>query len=369
MAYTNFAALTEHPLKVWQRKVWRAAREKMFIGKFLGTDENAMIHRITELTKTTKGDQAVITLVTDLEDDGVAGDRFLEGNEEAMVSDDQVITIDQLRHAVRSKGEMADQRSVVRFRQTAMNNLSYWLADRFDQMAFLTLSGISYTFTTKGALRPKQELANLAFADDVSAPTSARHFRWVDSSDSFAAGATGSVAAADKVSYATIINARTLAEENYIRPVRDVGGVEWYNMFMHPRQIAALKLDNDFKAAYQNALSRAPSNPLFKGTDVIWLDGIAIHKHRYVYNTLGAASGSKWGAAGAIDGARILMCGAQALAMADIGAAKWVEKEFDYDNQPGIAVGKKAGMLKPQFYSIYNQSVQDFSVICIDTAL
>jgi N4-gp56 family major capsid protein len=370
MALTNFAALTDEQKTVWRRKVWRAARENMFIGNFLGTDDNSMIQRITELTRDEKGSRAVITLVTDLEDDGVAGDRFLEGNEEAMVSDDQVITIDQLRHAVRNKGRMADQKTVVKFRGNAMNNLSQWLSSRLDQMAFLTLSGISYAYTNNGAARTKQELANLDFASDVSAPTANRHFRWNGTSGSFEAGDTSNIAAADTISYDFVIKARTLAENNYIRPLRMKNGVEWYNLFLRPEGFEALKLDEQFQRAYQNARERSPNNPLFQGANVIYLDGMAIHKHRYVYNTSDAVSGSgKWGSGSDVDGQRALLCGAQSLAMADLGQPYWVEKEFDYGNQPGISVGKIAGMLKPKFYSMYNQSTEDFGVLALDAAL
>ena len=50
------------------------------------------------------------------------------------------------------------------------------------------------------------------------------------------------------------------------------------------------------------------------------------HEHRLVYNTLGAASNAKWGSGGAVDGARALICGAQALGFADLGAPEWSEK-------------------------------------------
>lgn len=370
MALTNFAALTDEQLTVWQRTTWRAAREHMFINQFLGSDENSMIQRITELTRDEKGARAVITLVTDLEDDGVAGDRFLEGNEEAMVSDDQVIQIDQLRHAVRNKGRMADQRSVVKFRENARNNLAYWLANRHDQLAFLTMSGVSYAKTNNGANRPKQELANLAYAADISAPSANRHYRWDGDAGEFEAGDTSAIDdSEDQVSYEMIVKARTLAEDNYIRPLRTKNGVEWYNIFMTPKGFEALKLDENFQKAYRSARERGPNNPLFQGANVIYLDGMAIYKHRYVYNTTGAASGEKWGQSGTDDGQRVLLCGAQALALADLGAPYWVEKKFDYDNQPGISVGKMGGLLKPKFHSIYNQSTEDFGIIAIDTAL
>jgi hypothetical protein len=75
MAVTNFNALTDEQKTVWSRQVWKAARNLAFTTKFTGSGPNSMIQRITELTKSEKGTRAVITLVADLEEDGVAGDR------------------------------------------------------------------------------------------------------------------------------------------------------------------------------------------------------------------------------------------------------------------------------------------------------
>lgn len=371
MAFTNFAALTDEQKTVWSRRFWRHVREKAFVGKFLGTDENAMIHRITELKKDEKGTRAVLTLIHDLQNDGTAGDRFLEGNEEAMTSSDQVIRIDQLRHAVRNKGRMADQKTIVNFRNTAMNNLSYWHAERWDQMAFLTLSGISYAFYPNGGhARPAtSDLQYLEFAEDVTPPSTNRHFRWDGSAKDFVEGNTEAVTTDDKISYGFVVEAKRLAYDKYIRPLREKAGVEWFNMFVTPRHMAQLKLDPDFKSAYQNALPRTPDNPIFKGTDVVYLDGIAIHTYRQVYNNLKRPDTQRWGSDGNVNGSRILLCGAQALGMADIGQAYWDEKKFDYNNQPGIAVGKIAGYLKPRFHNNYDGSTEDYGVLCLDTAL
>jgi hypothetical protein len=113
----------------------------------------------------------------------------------------------------------------------------------------------------------------------------------------------------------------------------------------------------------RHAQERAGGNPLFGGGSVK-IDGIYLHEFRHVYNTSGAASGSKWGSGGTVDGCQILFCGAQALGMADIGSPEWNEKGFDYDNQQGISIGKIAGFLKPKFGTIYeNNSVEDFGVI------
>ena len=88
-----------------------------------------------------------------------------------------------------------------------------------------------------------------------------------------------------------------------------------------------------------------------------------------MYNTRGAASGSKWGASGTVDGSRMLLLGAQALGFADLGAPEWSEKLFEYDSSAGISVDKMFGFVKPKFYSIYDKSVEDFGVLAIDHAI
>ena len=98
------------------------------------------------------------------------------------------------------------------------------------------------------------------------------------------------------------------------------------------------------------------------------VDGILVSEFRHVYNTSGAASGSKWGSGSAVDGARMLFCGAQALAMADIGLPEIVEESFDYGNQQGISIGKIFGLRKPKFNADHTATDEDFGVICVDTS-
>lgn len=371
---TNFGNLTTEQLTAWSRDTWKQARNMQFLSRFTGDDTSSMIQRVTELTKSKKGARAVLTLVADLEGDGVAGDRTLEGNEERMKSYDQVIQLDQLRHANRHEGKMAEQKSVVKFRNESRNVLAYWLSDRMDQLGFLTLSGVSYALTNKGASRVGSDFPNLEFAADVTAPSTNRHKQWDEGTKSLVAVdhstlVNGAIGTGDYASWAMLVNAKAYAHDNYIRPIRMDGGIEVYNVFMTATGIARLKQDPDFLANWRNAEKRSPDHPLFKGTDVIHVDGLAIHQYRHVYNTTGATSGSKWGSGGTVDGQRVLLCGAQAMGFADIGTPDWVEKGFDYDNQQGISVGKIAGMKKPVFRSSVTGTDEDFGVLCIDTAV
>ena len=364
MGATNFAGLNSKQKIVWSRDVWSEARDRMFIKRFTGKSENNVIQLITELTKTEKGERVLLQLVADLVEDGVIGDNEREGNEEAMQNYEQEITIDLISHQVRNKGKLADQKTVIRFREQARNKLAYWLANRIDQLAFLMLSGVSFAYKNNGAPRPATSpFPSLSFAADVHAPTAKRHLRW-DSVNGLVAGDTTQVDSTDVIGYRTIVDAMAYAKDHYIPPLM-ADGKEYYIGLVRPGTLAQLKKDPDYIRAVIGAGPRSKENPWFTG-GIVTVDGLVLHEHRLVYSTLGAASGQKWGAGGAINGTRTLITGAQALGMADLGTPEWVEKKFDYDSKVGISIDKMFGLLKPKFYSIYDESVQDFGVLAID---
>jgi len=371
MSTTNFGGLNTNQLTTWSRDLWKAAREHSFIMRFAGKGPNAVIQRITELTKSQKGTRAIISLVADLEGDGVMGDYQLEGNEEAINAYDQEIVIDQLRNANRMAGRVADQKTIVNFRNTSKDVLAYWLADRVDQMAFLTATGVAYTQklngTTRDVLATGKNLNDLSFASDVTAPTANRYRNW-QTTTGLVAGNTAIDTLATP-SYEMLVEAKAYAKDHFIRGVKGPGNMEYYHVFMTPQGIAKLKLDADFKNAVNNAQVRGGKNPVWTGA-LPTIDGLVIHEHRHVYNTMGATSGvDKWGTGNDKEGQAVLFMGAQALALADIGLPYWSEDEFDYDNQLGISVGKMLGLLKPVFRSSVDGGDEDFGILRINTAL
>jgi N4-gp56 family major capsid protein len=365
---TNFAALTADQKLVWSRDVWKQARDMAFISKFMGTDSNNVIQRITELTKTEKGEQAIMFLLADLVEDGVVGDDERENREEEMKSYNDKISIDLISHGVRQKGKLAEQKTVIKFRENARDRLSYWLANRLDQLAFLTLSGIGYDQNNDGSPRASSAFSTLSFAPTSGdAPTANRHVRVTGTSTGYTGLAQGDTTQIDqysKLSYNAIVDIVTHAKTHYIKPLME-GGKEYYVAFLRPEALAQLKQDPDYQRAITTAEQRSSKNPWFTGGTVT-VDGLVIYEHRLVYNTKGAAAGSKWGSAGNVDGSRMLVCGAQALGMADLGAPEWSEKWFNYDSSPGVNVDKMFGFLKPKFYSIYDKSVEDFGVLAVD---
>ena len=364
MALTNFAALTSEQKTAWSMDLWKHARNESFIAKFLGKGPNSLVQHVTELKKSEKGARAVMTLLADLEGDGIAGDRTLEGNEEAMKTYEQVIRIDQLRHANRSKGRISDQKSIVEFRSNSRDVLAYWLADRIDQMAFLTLAGRSYAYKPNGTTRVGSDLQNLEFASDVTAPSTNRAMRWDTSTglELVAAGSENALGDADVPKWDTFLELKKYAKENYIRGVKN-GGDEVYHAFLTPMAMMLLKQDDTFKQNVRYAQSRGSDNPLFTGSSVL-IDGIMLHEFRHVpaWSSTSADFGMNTALTNGA-GSHILFCGAQALGMADIGNPEWVEKDFDYDNQHGISVSKMLGFLKPRFYNPVTATTEDFGVI------
>lgn len=378
MAKTNFAALTDEQLTAWGMKFWHHARNNAFISRFLGKGPNAMIQHITELTKSKKGARAVLTLLADMTGDGVVGDARLEDNEEALSSFDTVIQIDQMRNANRIEGRMADQKSVVNFRAASKDALGYWLADRLDQLAFLALASMPYTRNTNGSLRPVlaagKNFADLEFAPSgtLAAPTARRGYHLKSTGITSGTGFDAADGSLVPMDYASLVRLKALAKDNYIRPIKGAGGEDTYHVFVTPQGMADLRLDPDFIANIRHAGVRGDSNQLFSGASSVLVDGMVVHEFRHVFNTVGAAAGDGFGATNGNDkGQRAMLCGAQALGMADIGTAEWVEDKFDYENEVGISISKIVGFLKPQFKGNLSSpsAKEDFGVITLDTGL
>lgn len=306
-------------------------------------------------------------LLADLVGDGVVSDNDREGAEEALQSYNDMITIDLISHGVRNTGKLSDQKTVIEFRENARDRLAYWLSNRLDQLAFNTLAGVSYSFNTDGSPRASTAFSSLAFAADVTAPTANRHRRWDGTAQALVAGNTGAITAADTLNYKALVDINIFAKTQYIKPLV-VAGKEYYTVFMRPEVLGQLKKDADFQRAIVTGIERGKDNPFFTGGTVT-VDGLVIHEHRLVYNTKGAAPGSKWGAGGNVDGTRMLVCGPQALGMADLGAPEWNEKTFNYGASQGLNVDKMIGFLKPKFYSNYSKTVEDFGVLAVDLAV
>jgi N4-gp56 family major capsid protein len=361
---TDFGALTVAKKKEWSTKLWLQNRDQSFwLSKgFVGSSINSPIQRIDELTKTSRGTECVMQLVNDLESDGIVGDNKVTDNEEPMVNDTQVLKIDKIANAVKSKGQMSEQATVVRFREQAKDKLGFWLPDKIDELLFLTASGVAYTKKLDLSTRGTSQLPQLAFAADVTAPSSLRiKYPGAVTTD-------GGLTTAEKMSWNFCVSMKAYAKRQKIRPIRE-GGKEYYIMVMSPEQRRDLITDSDYKSINQNGQERGSKNPLFTGANAV-IDGLVIYEHNKVVNTGGLTSGvDKWGAGFNVEGAQALLMGAGALGYTTLGGGEWLEADnTDYGRQPGIGYQQMFGMLKPKFKPSANATAQDYGVIAVKTA-
>jgi N4-gp56 family major capsid protein len=324
---------------------------------------NTPIHRVTDLTKTSRGLECVMQLVNDLEGDGTAGDNDLNGSEEAMVNDAQIIKIDLLAHAVKSKGQMSEQATVIRFREQAKDKLGFWLPDKIDEMMFLSASGVAYTKKTNLANRGTSQLPTLAFASDVSAPSTNR-VKYAGSATSEATLTT-----ADKVTWNFCVTAKAFAHRQGIRPIRQ-GGKEYYAMVISPEQRRDLVTDSNYQNIVSKAAERGSSNPLFKNALAV-VDGLIIYEHRKVTNTTGLTSGvDKWGVGFNVEGANAILMGACAMGFTTLGGGEWLEgDDNDYGRKPAVGYQQMLGILKPKFKPTASAaSAEDYGTVVVKTA-
>lgn len=368
MAVTDFGQLSDARRVAWALELWKAGRDRSFwfSNGFMGSSDSDMtsvVQRVSKLSDTERGKECVMQLVQDLQGDGVAGDNLLEGNEEALFNDTQVITIDQLRNGTKNKGRMAEQATVIRFRQTAKEKLAFWMGDKIDELMFLTGSGRSYSLRLDGRTRTGSTLPSLKFAASVVAPSPNRIL--------YAGSATSeaTLTASDKMSWATLVRAKTMAVRKRLNPIRS-GGKEYFAVVMSAEQARDLVLDPTYQTIVSRVGEKGASNPLMKGA-LATVQGLILFEHNKVFNTLGLAAGSRWGAGGNVHGAQALLLGAQAMGAAFMGQTPSYEESSstDYKNRPGVSVGRIMGFLKPQYKSIYDENTrQDFSTIAVKTA-
>lgn len=366
---TDFGAQTAAQKKVWLLQTFTQGRDQSFwnANGFMGKnteDDSKPIHKITELTETDRGAKAVMALVADIEG-AVVGDNLLDGQEKALDSDYTEIQIDQIRNGVKNKGFMSEQKTVLRFRAQGKDKLAFWRADLLDELTFLSIHGRAYSLKLDGSARGTTQLTQLSFAADVTAASTNRVM--------FAGSATseGTLTSADTMTWNLIIQAKSFAKRKRIRPIR-AGGKEFFIVVMSTEQCRDLEQSADYKALTAQAMPRGlQDNPLFTNAKKV-IGDVVLYDHAKIFNTLGLASASKWGAGGLVDGAQAQLLGAQAVGYASLmnRGAGWTEsKNDDHGNRPAIGIGMVCGFKKPVFMSKYDANAdEDFGTVALKTA-
>jgi N4-gp56 family major capsid protein len=291
----------------------------------------------------------------------------LEGNEESMNSYSESVLIDQIRNAVRLTGKLDAQKTVYNQIEKAREVLRIWMKEFLCRNIFLKLGGVTNTtlVDTNGVVVGGRALwsntPDFIPDADEAAGVGARYL-CTDTSG------TDSLEATDKITLDFVTKAATLAKlaSPQIQPLESEGE-SFYVMYLHPLQARDIRISTDWKTANQNARERSEKNPVFRGALGYWSNVLLLENEYVPWLDVSIAGNSFRGAATgtdcAVDAARALLCGRQAVLYAEASNPEaLVVEQFDYKNKDGVAAAFIGGLQKAMFNS------KEFGVIAADTA-
>ena len=303
--------------KIWHEQLYRESAKSAYFSRFMGKTEESIVQVKTDLEKA-PGHNVTFGILMRLLGAGVTGDNTLEGNEESLTTYDFNVTIDQLRHAVISKGKMSEKRVLFSIPDNARTQLKIWMTEQIDQKCFNALDDTP---------------TKIFYGGDATSVTTG----------------SGDIDATDVITPSLISRVKTWASTGGNRsqpPLMPIlyEGRKYYIMLVHPDVAYDLKNDTTYAQAQREAQERGKDNPIFTGALGIW-DKCVVHEHENIPIVTNWASGSN------IAGARCQFMGAQALCWA-WGMRPFVkEQEKDYGNKRGFATGMIYGVKKPKFNS------------------
>ena len=313
-ADTQYGTGATEAVKRWAAVLMVELPREIYFAKWMKeNDQNAIIEVKRDLQKQA-GDRITFTLLRKLTGAGVSGDDTLEGNEESLVTYSDNVTIDQRRNAVRLKGRMTERRVAFSLRLSAKNQLRTWMAETIDDDIF-------------------NGFATGTVADRIVYGGNAT--------------ATANVGSDDGITTALMdkLIAKAKKADPKIWPVR-VEGLDLFVLLLHTDVSYDLRQLSTWYTAQQNANIRGRDNPQFLGALGFWGGQLVIHEHEKV------PVATDWGSTGDVPGASNLFLGRQAGVFAWGATPEAWEKEFDYGNKVGFAVGAIWGFKKAIFNNV-----------------
>ena len=332
-------------------------KKSYFEARFIGTSDNSVIQRKTEL-ESDAGNTILFDLSVHLRGKPTYGDARVEGKEENLRFYTDQVKIDQVRHSVSAGGRMSRKRTVHNIRRIARDRLGDYFYKFTDELLFMYLSGargINADFI--------EDTSFIGFAGNAFDAPDVDHILYGG-----AATSKASLAATDIMSPLVIERAMEKAammqaenpEVANMVPVNIDGG-EHYVCVMSEYQATDMRTAAggtwiDFQKAAAAAEGR--NNPIFKG-GLGMINNAVLHSHESTIRF------SDYGAGANLPAARALFMGRQAgvVAYGTAGGLRftWKEEMDDYDNEPTVVAGTIIGIKKTRFND------KDFGVMALDT--
>jgi N4-gp56 family major capsid protein len=347
----NYAATVNSPetVKLWSRKLTIEALKETWYEMLHSDSSDGVIYVKDELNKS-EGDRVRCILRMQMSQAGIAGDNTGEGNEEAIQTFTMDLFINQLRFLARTSGRMTQQRVPFSVREQMMQGLADLWRERMDTWVMNCLA--SNTAQTDTRYTGHNSV--------TTADSSHQIYAGVATDESNLSADTSQIFSLAIIDRAKL---RAMTVTPVIRPAK-VGGKTRYIMFISPEQHFDLRRNTstneyiDIAKSVDSGWGRG-ENPLFAGgTYIGQYNGVGLYESfRLPRITTGG---------GANQGGRAVLCGAQAL-VASFGRGNspekftWVEEDFDYENQLGIAAGSISGMTKARYNS------RDFATVIAST--
>lgn len=320
---TTAASVANQVPQLWSTRLLAQAENRTFWHRFEGAPGSGMpIIRNDDLTKGA-GDTIKTDMALALTGAGVTGDaNALHGNEEQLKFNQLAFTVTDLSHAV-GWTEKAAQLITHNMRNTALNQLTKWLAGKLDTAIWTELTGGGTAVPT----------ANAWFAGSATSINSLANTDgggWLELGDISDAKAT----------------AQSVLK---IEPLTTQDGQEWYGLVCDPMALLALKKTAAYQQAQRDANLRGSNNPLFTGAAGVW-DGVILYSNNRVPTGTNVGTPIRY--------AKNVLFGAQALTRGFAQYPDWREEQFDYGRQSGVATT----MIKGEKSSLYDlSSAQDGS--------
>lgn len=345
-------------VKRWSAELFLdTAKKSYFERKFIGTSDNSIIQRLTDL-ESAAGDTITYDLSLQLKKKPIYGDDRAQGKSEELKFATDEVKIDQMRAPVSAGGRMTRKRTLHDLRRVAKDRLGDYWSRFMDETMFIYLSGarginedyiedVTWVGHAGNAIQAP-DAGHLIYGGNATAKVN------VDSADIM------SKTVVEKASVkAQMI--RSVDPENPNMLPSMIEGEGRFVLLMSPFQTHSMRTaDTTGWMEIQKAAAAAEgkNNPIFKG-GLGMIKNVVLHEHESVIRF------SDYGSGVNLPAARALFLGRQAgvCAYGTSGGTRfeWKEELTDFGNQVDIAAGTVLGIKKTRFKS------RDFGVISIDT--
>lgn len=364
---TNFGINSPQAVNRWSNFLAMQVKQNSYFSKWEGRDQSNIIQELVDLEEA-PGDEVRFDLLLEIRGDMVEGDDPVEGKEYPVQYAQDRVRIDQARMGADMGGRMTRKRTLHNIREAAKGTAQRFASAWMDELKIVYLSGAQ-----PGAYSNPDAMIKRSFAGNpIEAPDPA-HMAYGGSAVSKATLAESHKMSRDLVERLAVMP-ETLASNDPdgkvcgMQPV-DVEGSRHFVLLMSPYQHHDLRTEKNNELSWAEvekaaATALGKNSPLFKGASGM-INDVVIHKHKNVRRF------SNYGAGQNVEAHRALLMGAQAGILAygvSGGTGKngrrfsWHEKERDYGNSIGIAVGTIVGFKKTRFNGA------DFGVVSVDTA-